>query len=98
LVVDENLWHLANRGTTLFIERHALGFAVDLDLFEIKRTGFQQHLGRLALGACGLGVNDDFELHSRHSSDPFSATFRALFDPLIGPLFGPLFTPPLTVT
>ncbi|MEN9625126.1 MAG: hypothetical protein RJB17_1921, partial [Pseudomonadota bacterium] len=46
------------------------GLAVDLDFFKIERLGFEQHLGGLALWACGLGVNDDFELHGHDFSDP----------------------------
>jgi hypothetical protein len=63
LVIDENLRHLADRGTAFFVKSHALGLAVDLDFFKIERLGFEHHLGGLALWACGLGVNDDFELH-----------------------------------
>jgi hypothetical protein len=63
LVVDENLGHLTNRRSAFFIKRHAFGLAIDLDFFKIKRFGFEHHLGGFALGACGLGVNDDFEVH-----------------------------------
>jgi hypothetical protein len=69
LVVDENLGHLANRRTALFEESHPLGFAIDLDFFKRQGLGFEHHLGGIALGACGLGVDNDFEFHALNSSE-----------------------------